>query len=143
VVSSTPRLHFTSGKDPVPILQEAGWAPGPVWTGGRSRPSRDSIPDRSASSPVAIPTELPGPPFLHNNLGNNKGSSVLSDARIFKYLSSPPPRHFLLRLYVFHITRSWNAFSVYPCVNVTHKFYTYEKQPETSSSVWYNLYASR
>ena len=45
VVSSTPRPHFTPGKDPVPILQEAGWAPGPVWTGGKSRPHRDSIPD--------------------------------------------------------------------------------------------------
>ena len=50
VVSSTPRLHFTSGKDPVPIVQEAGWAPGPVWTGGKSRPHRDSIPDRPALS---------------------------------------------------------------------------------------------
>ena len=38
------------GKDPVPILQEAGWAPGPVWTGGKSRPHRDSIPDRPARS---------------------------------------------------------------------------------------------
>jgi len=47
-------------KDPVPILQEAGWAPGPVWTGGKSRPHRDSIPDRPARSSVAIPTELPG-----------------------------------------------------------------------------------
>ena len=28
VVSSTPRPHFTAGKDPVPILQEAVWAPG-------------------------------------------------------------------------------------------------------------------
>jgi len=37
VVSSTPRPHFTSGKVPVPIVQEAGWAPGPVWTGGKSR----------------------------------------------------------------------------------------------------------
>ena len=44
VVSSTPRPHFTPGKVPVPILQEAGWAPGPVWraenlvpTGIRSR----------------------------------------------------------------------------------------------------------
>ena len=37
VVSSTPRPHFTRGKDPVPIVQEAGWAPGPVWTGGKSR----------------------------------------------------------------------------------------------------------
>ena len=35
-------------KDPVPIVQEAGWAPGPVWTGGKSRPHRDSIPDRPA-----------------------------------------------------------------------------------------------
>jgi hypothetical protein len=50
VVSSTAWLHFTPGKDPVTILQEAGWAPGPVWTGGKSRPNRDSIPDRSARS---------------------------------------------------------------------------------------------
>jgi hypothetical protein len=27
---------FTPGKDPVPILQEAGWAPGPVWTGAEN-----------------------------------------------------------------------------------------------------------
>ena len=32
VVSSTPRSYFTPGKDPVPIVQVAGWAPGPVWT---------------------------------------------------------------------------------------------------------------
>ena len=50
VVSSTPRPHFTPGKDPVPILQEAGCSPGPVWTGGKSRPHRDSIPDRPACS---------------------------------------------------------------------------------------------
>ena len=50
VVSSTPRPHFTPGKDPVPILQEAGWAPGPVWTRGKSRPHRDSMPDRPARS---------------------------------------------------------------------------------------------
>jgi hypothetical protein len=24
--------RFTSGKDPVPIVLGAGWAPGPVWT---------------------------------------------------------------------------------------------------------------
>ena len=34
----------------VPIPQEAGWAPEPVWTGGKSRPHRDSIPDRPARS---------------------------------------------------------------------------------------------
>ena len=51
-VSSTPRPHFTPGKEPASILQEAGWIPGPVWTGGKSRPHRDSIPDRPALSSV-------------------------------------------------------------------------------------------
>jgi hypothetical protein len=27
-----PQLLFTPEKDLVPIVQEAGWAPGPVWT---------------------------------------------------------------------------------------------------------------
>jgi hypothetical protein len=38
-----PRLdRFTPGKYPVPILQEAGWAQGPVWTGVQNidRPAR-------------------------------------------------------------------------------------------------------
>jgi len=60
VISNTPRPYFTPVKDPVPIVQEAGWAPGTVWTDGKSRPYRDSIPDRPARSSVAIPTELPG-----------------------------------------------------------------------------------
>jgi len=38
VVSSTPRPHFSPGKEAVPILEEAGLARGPVWTGGKSRP---------------------------------------------------------------------------------------------------------
>ena len=35
-VSSTPRPNFTFGKDPVSIVQEAGWAPGPVWKGAEN-----------------------------------------------------------------------------------------------------------
>jgi len=50
LVSSTARPQFTPGKDPVPILQEAGWATGPDLTGGKSPPHRDSIPDRPARS---------------------------------------------------------------------------------------------
>ena len=50
MVSSTPRSHFTPGKDPLPILQEDGWTPGPVWTGEKSRPHRDSIPNRPTRS---------------------------------------------------------------------------------------------
>ena len=39
--SPTPPAASTLGKDPVPIVQEAGWAPGSVWTGERFRPHRD------------------------------------------------------------------------------------------------------
>jgi hypothetical protein len=35
-VSVTPRPLFTPGKYPVPIVQEARWAPGPVWTGAEN-----------------------------------------------------------------------------------------------------------
>ena len=39
MVSSTPHPHFTPGIDPVPIVQETGWAPEPVWTGGNLVPT--------------------------------------------------------------------------------------------------------
>jgi hypothetical protein len=35
-VSVTPRSLFILGKDPIPIVQEAGWAPEPVWTGAEN-----------------------------------------------------------------------------------------------------------
>jgi hypothetical protein len=44
-VSVTPRALFTPGKDPVPIVQEAGWDPGPVWTGA---PNKTRPPNRPA-----------------------------------------------------------------------------------------------
>ena len=48
--AARPGRTLPPGQDPVPILQEAGWAPGPVWTGGKSRLHRDSIPDRPGPS---------------------------------------------------------------------------------------------
>jgi len=43
---------LTPGKDPVPIVQEAGWAPGPDWTGGENlaRPTGIRSPDHPAHS---------------------------------------------------------------------------------------------
>jgi hypothetical protein len=62
MVSVTPRPHFNPGKDPVPIVHEAGWAPGPVWTGAENiAPTGIRSLDRPARSSVAVPTELPGP----------------------------------------------------------------------------------
>jgi hypothetical protein len=41
----------TPGKDPVPIVQESGWAPGLVWTGAENLTStRIRSPDRPARS---------------------------------------------------------------------------------------------
>ena len=48
--AARPGWTLPPGKDTVPILQEAGWAPGTDWTGEKSRPHRDSIPDRPARS---------------------------------------------------------------------------------------------
>ena len=49
---STPRPgRFIPGKDPVPIVQEAGWAPGPVWTGAENvAPTGIRSPDGPARS---------------------------------------------------------------------------------------------
>jgi len=50
------------------------------WVDGKSRPNRDSIPDRPARSSVAIPTELPSPhtiPVLHKHYDINQTNSHL------------------------------------------------------------------
>ena len=48
---SRPGLLFTPGKEPVPIVQEAGWAQGPVWTGEENlAPTGFRSPDRPARS---------------------------------------------------------------------------------------------
>jgi hypothetical protein len=51
VASIRPRPYFTPGKDPVLILQEAGWVPGLVWTGAKNlAPTGIRSPDRPARS---------------------------------------------------------------------------------------------
>ena len=45
------RLFFNPGKDPVHIVQEAGWAPGPVWSGAKNlAPTGIRYPDRPERS---------------------------------------------------------------------------------------------
>jgi hypothetical protein len=70
---SAPRPdRFTPGKDPVPIVQKAGWAPGPVWrcaknlasTGNRCR-------DRPACSQSLYRLSYPGPHLLHGDEQNS------------------------------------------------------------------------
>jgi len=86
-VSSTPQPHFTPGKDPVPILQEAGWAPGPVWTGRKFRRHRDSIPDLLAHSQSLY--RLTYPTHTH----------------IYIYIYT----HRLHNIYIGNLLRAWNT----------------------------------
>jgi hypothetical protein len=46
-----PQPLFTPGKDPVPIVQEAGWVPEMVWTGAENlTPTGIKSPDCPARS---------------------------------------------------------------------------------------------
>jgi len=50
-VCVTPRPLFTPGKDPLLIVHEAGWNPGPVWTGAENlAPTGIRSPDRPGRS---------------------------------------------------------------------------------------------
>jgi hypothetical protein len=43
-VNATPHCLYP-GNDPAPIVQQASWTPGPVWTGAENLgPHRNSIP---------------------------------------------------------------------------------------------------
>jgi hypothetical protein len=59
---STPRPdRFTPGKDPVPIVYEAGWARGPVWTGAENvAPTWIRSPNRTARSESLYRLSYPG-----------------------------------------------------------------------------------
>ena len=62
MVSRRLRPYFKPDKDPIPILQVAGWVGTRVGADGRKISSSPGI-DHGPSSPlsVAIPTELLGP----------------------------------------------------------------------------------
>jgi hypothetical protein len=65
-VSVTPRPLFTPGKDPVPFVQEAGWAPGPVWTGAENLvPTGIRSLDRPARSQSLYTLSYPAPYLLY------------------------------------------------------------------------------
>jgi hypothetical protein len=61
---SAPRPgRFTPEKYPVPIVQEAGWAPGPVWTCAKNLvPTGIRSPDRPARSQSLYRLSYRGPP---------------------------------------------------------------------------------
>ena len=65
---STPRPgRFTTGKDLVPIVQEAGWAPGTVWTGAENLTHPPTVirsPERPARIKSLYRLSYPDPPVV-------------------------------------------------------------------------------
>jgi len=60
--ASRPGRSLPPGKDPVPIVQEAGWAPGPIWTDVENlAPTGIRFPDRPARSQSLYRLSYPGP----------------------------------------------------------------------------------
>jgi len=62
VAKATPRPLYTRERDPVPLVEEAGWALGPVWTvAGNLAPSGIRSPDRPARSESLYRLHYAGP----------------------------------------------------------------------------------
>ena len=58
---------FTPGEDPVPITQEAGWDPWPVWTGAENlTPTGIRSPDIPSRSESLYRLSYPGTPLIIN-----------------------------------------------------------------------------
>jgi hypothetical protein len=68
-VSVTPRPLFTPRKDPVSIVQEAGWTPGTIWTGAENlATARIRFPDRPVRSQSLYWLQYPAHMLLSNSV---------------------------------------------------------------------------
>jgi len=67
MVSSTSQPRFTHQKEPVPIVQEAGWVRRMAWMGGKSHPHWDSIPDHPGRSQSLYRLSYPAHPEKSKN----------------------------------------------------------------------------
>ena len=71
MVYATPRPLYPRERDTAPTVQEAGWAPGPVWTGAENlAPTGIRSPDRPARSESLYRLSYPGP-FKRNQTNTN------------------------------------------------------------------------
>ena len=63
---------LSPGKGPVPIVQEAEWAPGPVGTGEENvTPTGLRSPDRPSCSKLLYLLRYPGPPKYNDTFLNS------------------------------------------------------------------------
>jgi hypothetical protein len=97
--------RFTPGKDPVPIVQDAGWAPRPVWTNAVNLvPIGIRSPDCSDGSEELYRLRYPGPCVAEGGGGGGGGEikklsyTVTKGPRLTMGLWCEPFRKFVCRL---------------------------------------------
>ena len=102
MVSNTPRPHYTPRKDLVPIVQEAGWAQQPVWTGVENlTPTRIRSLDRPARSQSLYWLSYPA----HNY---NIQYHVMNSVSVYSTLTTKKLiKHSLLLLLMPFVFTSW------------------------------------
>ena len=82
-VKATPRPFYPRERDPIPIVQEAVWAPGPVWTDAENLDLTGiRSPDRTARSESLYGLRHPGP--VNCGEHSNKSSSSANGGEFLK-----------------------------------------------------------
>jgi hypothetical protein len=103
-VNGKPRPgRFTPGNNPVPIVQDAGWDPGPFWTGAENLdPTRFRPPDRPTRSESLYRLSYPAHCLVHllngeyhtiKHSGCNRGRTYIIPAHTGQ---TPPKLSFAL-----------------------------------------------
>ena len=88
MVSDTPRVLYPQERDPVPIVQEAGWAPRPVWTAAEKlAPTGIRSPDRPARSESLYRLRYPGPLLNYVSYSFFMVGLLPTNAIIFTFLT--------------------------------------------------------
>jgi len=111
-VSVTPRPLFTPVKDPVPIVQKAGWAPGSVWTGAENLAPPPGI--RSPDSPARSQSIFYTQQFAALSIWCLPTLSLIKESHFMTINNSPYREHTLgdqraRRLMVKRMVKKYNA----------------------------------
>ena len=111
-VSSTLRPLFNPRKDPVSIVQESGWAAGPVSMGGNSRPHRDSIPDRPARSQSLYLLSYPAHTHTHTHTHLHTHARAHTHTRARKHTHARARTHTHTHIYIYNLYITNFGFSI-------------------------------
>jgi len=88
MVNATPSVLYPQGQDPLPVVEEAGWAEGPVWTHVQNlTPTRIWFPDLPAHNKLLLLTTLSPPKYTDTCLKQKLG--IMETCLYYKSITVP------------------------------------------------------